>query len=468
MTAKPFDTAILHFGIDKTGSTAIQDVCNQARAELASRCSLVYPPGSWHAQLGSYFSSSPASYALNLEMGRTDETAIRAADEIYLREQTEWIRAQPPARQLLFSYEGFIGLSQPELAAMRAYCEGFAHRVKVLVYVRPPLSYAVSAMSQRVKMGRPAWAPDEERPIYRFKERFNNLVNAFGREALEVRLFTRQALTEGDVVIDFFHALGLDLAQARALAQRQRSANESLSAHGLAFGMALREHLAALGIRMSQADFNNHHGSQLNRLTGEPIKLSAEQIEYVLTEFKPHAEVLRDEFGIVFDEVPERYLRQAGPQDEDATRFAREAALLYLEATLGPLRLESAQGHMVWDTPPTTMRAGQVERLRVTLQQQSPQWWRGTPQMPLRLCYHWLHADRRMAHFEGRRTPLPVQLVHPGQRIPADIEVLAPAEPGRYILQITGLQEGWCWFEQKGFTPLECPVDVTQNTASNP
>jgi len=468
MTDKQFDTAILHFGLDKTGSTAIQDVCDQARAELAARCSIVYPPGSWHAQLGSYLASSPTEYVLNIEKGRTDEAAIRAADTLYVQEQMAWIRAQPRARSLLLSYEGFVGLPQSDLSAMRAYCETFAERVRVLLYVRPPLSYAVSAMSQRVKMGRPAWAPEVERPVYLFKERFHRMVQAFGRDAIEVRLFTRQALTEGDVVVDFFHALGVDLPQARALSQLQRSANESLSAQGLAFGVALREHLETLGIRLSQADFNNHYGSQLNRLSGPPIKLSQAQIEHILTEFQPHAEVLRDEFGIEFDEAPERFLRPAGDQDEEAARFAREAAQLYLEASLGPLRLESAQGHLVWDTPPTTMSAGQAVRLRLTLQQQSPQWWRSTPEMPLRLCYHWLHEDRSVAHFEGRRTPLPVQNVHPGQRMPAEIEVLAPAEPGRYILQATGLQEGWCWFEQKGFTPLECLVQVTPTPASNP
>lgn len=468
MTDKQFDTAILHFGLDKTGSTAIQDVCDQARGELAARCSIVYPPGTWHAQLGSCFATHPARYVLNVEHGRTDETAIRAADARYLQEQTAWIRAQPRASQLLFSYEGFIGLNLRDLSAMRAHCETFASRVKVLLYVRPPLSYAVSAMSQRVKMGRPAWAPDEERPVYRFKERFNRMSQAFGRDAIEVRVFTRQALTEGDVVVDFFHALGVDMAQARAFSEMQRSANESLSARGLAFGIALREHLAAQDIQLSQADFNNRHGSQLNRITGEPIKLTAEQIELILNEFQPHAEVLRDEFGIQFDESPDRFLKPADSPDDGAARFATEAAQLYMEAVLGPRRLECANGHLEWKVAPSTMRAGETVHLPLTLHQESCHWWRGSPELPLRLCYHWLHEDRRMAHFEGRRTPLPMQTLHPNQRVPADLEVLAPAEPGRYILQVTGLQEGWCWLEQKGFTPLECPVQVTPTSASKP
>jgi hypothetical protein len=468
MTDKQFDTAILHFGLDKTGSTAIQDVCDQARAELAARCSIVYPPGSWHAQLGSCFASSPLRYVHNVENGRTDESAIRAADARYLQEQTAWIRAQPQARRLLFSYEGFVGLNLADMRAMRAYCETFADRVKVLLYVRPPLSYAVSAMSQRVKMGRPAWAPDEEPSVYRFEERFNRMAKAFGRDAIEVRVFTRQALTEGDVVVDFFHALGVDLAQARAFSQLQRSANESLSARGLAFGVALREQLAALDIRLSQADFNNRYGSQLNRITGEPIKLTAQQIEFILSDFQPHAKLLGDEFGIHFDEVPERFLKSADNHDDDAGRFAAEVAQLYLDASLGPQRLECANGYLEWDEAPSTMQAGATVRLPLTLHQRSCHWWRGSPELPLRLCYHWLHEDRRMAHFEGRRTPLPVQTVHPNQRVPAKLEVLAPAEPGRYILQVTGLQEGWCWLEQKGFTPLECPVQVIPTPASNP
>ena len=49
--------------------------------------------------------------------------------------------------------------------AMRAHCETFAERVKVLLYVRPPLSYAVSAMSQRVKMGRLIEAGNDDQQI---------------------------------------------------------------------------------------------------------------------------------------------------------------------------------------------------------------------------------------------------------------------------------------------------------------
>ena len=110
---------------------------------------------------------------------------------------------------------------------------------------------------------------------------------------------------------------------------------------------------------------------------------------------------------------------------------------------------------------PARLAAGSRVSLPVQLQQQSAHWWRGSEQHPLRLCYHWLHADRRVAHFEGRRSALPTQLIAPGQRVEAELELIAPEQPGDYLLQLTGLQEGWCWFEQKGLTMQEYPVHVT-------
>ena len=460
MSARPFDVAVLHFGLDKTGSTAIQDVCDRARAELAAQCSLVYPPGLWHAQLGSCFAEAPARYVFNRESGRQDEARIRAEDADYLRQQGEWLRAQAPARTLLLSYEGFIDLNRRELDALRSHLLQFAREVRVLLYVRPPLSYAVSAMSQRVKMGRHAW-DDSAPPVHHFAERHARLTQAFGSAAVTVRAFSRERLAGGDVVLDFFQALGVPAAQAAHLAGLQASANESLSDRGLAFGEALQDGLAARGVRLAPSDFNNRFGALLGQIAGQPIRLSVAQIERIQAEFAPHAEVLASACGIRFEEDAARYQRRDDGHAEAIAEFARDTASLYLDACIGPAKLEQAHGRISSGAVPARLAAGSRVSLPVQLQQQSAHWWRGSEQHPLRLCYHWLHADRRVAHFEGRRSALPTQLIAPGQRVEAELELIAPEQPGDYLLQLTGLQEGWCWFEQKGLTMQEYPVHVT-------
>lgn len=466
MNGPLFDVAVLHFGLDKTGSTAIQDVCHRARAELAAQCGIVYPPGLWHAQWGSCFAEDPTRYVFNRESGRTDAERIHAEDAQYLREQDDWLAAQPATRCLLLSYEGFIDLNRRELDALRQHLLRFAREVRVMLYVRPPLSYAVSAMSQRVKMGRTAW-DDAAPPVQHVAERHARLSQAFGESALTVRAFSRERLIGGDVVVDFFETLGLPADAARRLAATQARSNESLSDRGLAFGEALSAELLVRGVQLAPSDFNNRFGAQLGQVAGSSIRLSPAQIERIETEFAPHAAVLAARCGISFEEDPQRFQYHEAGHEAAIREFARDMARLYLDAYLGPLRLEMAQGQISSEAVPARLAPGERINVPVVLEQHSPHWWRGSEALPLRLCYHWLHADRRVAHFEGRRSPMP-QVVAPGQRVEAVLDVLAPAQPGDYLLQLTGLQEGWCWLEQKGLTMHEYPVHVTPPSLGAP
>jgi hypothetical protein len=69
------------------------------------------------------------------------------------------------------------------------------------------------------------------------------------------------------------------------------------------------------------------------------------------------------------------------------------------------------------------------------------------PPFPVRLSYHWVQeTTHRMVVFEGERSGLypcaPANTTTFWKMV-----VIAPSEPGRYILQTTMLQEGVCWFE---------------------
>jgi hypothetical protein len=69
------------------------------------------------------------------------------------------------------------------------------------------------------------------------------------------------------------------------------------------------------------------------------------------------------------------------------------------------------------------------------------------PPYPVRLVYHWLEkSTRKTIVFEGIRTGL-----FPGLEAKAaeqyDMTILAPEQPGEYILQTTMVQDGVYWFE---------------------
>ena len=66
---------------------------------------------------------------------------------------------------------------------------------------------------------------------------------------------------------------------------------------------------------------------------------------------------------------------------------------------------------------------------------------------PVRLAYHWLqNATRQMVVFDGKRSELlPVMEANAAALYP--MTIIAPSQPGDYILQTTMVQDGACWFE---------------------
>jgi glycosyltransferase involved in cell wall biosynthesis len=66
---------------------------------------------------------------------------------------------------------------------------------------------------------------------------------------------------------------------------------------------------------------------------------------------------------------------------------------------------------------------------------------------PVRLAYHWLQkATRQMVVFDGKRSEL-FPLLEANATAPYPMIIIAPSQPGEYILQTTMVQDGVCWFE---------------------
>jgi hypothetical protein len=118
-----FGRIVLHFGGDKTGSTAIQSALNLSRAELMATGMVAYAPNQWHAELGSCFSTEPEKYVFNQQSGITDRRRIIARDKDYFQALERWLVSTPPCENLVFSYEGFVDLDAEALKGLKNFCE---------------------------------------------------------------------------------------------------------------------------------------------------------------------------------------------------------------------------------------------------------------------------------------------------------------------------------------------------------
>ena len=101
----------------------------------------------------------------------------------------------------------------------------------------------------------------------------------------------------------------------------------------------------------------------------------------------------------------------------------------------------SNAGTEVWSDPATADPAGH------------------SPAGSVRLGYRWLDAQSGVASDYQSRTDLPHAL-HPGESATLAFEVVTPATPGSYRLQVDLVHELVAWFETKGAQRYEVPVEV--------
>ena len=80
---------------------------------------------------------------------------------------------------------------------------------------------------------------------------------------------------------------------------------------------------------------------------------------------------------------------------------------------------------------------------------------------PIYLGYHWIDFNtKEIVVFDGERSIISHDGVDVGQEVEFDLKIVAPSEPGDYVLQIDLVHEEVTWFSYQGVPPLEKFVSV--------
>ena len=220
--------AVLHLGMHKTGTTALQETFQGYRDHRIA-----------YADLGEANHSRLLAVAFDPEakagMFDSPDPADRAAAPARARARLDAALAVAGPRSVILSGEQMWALpSQEAVSALVAFLRDRGLALDALAYLRPPGDHAASAFQQRVQSGLARFDPEALVPPYRARaERWEA---ELGRLP-ELVLYDRAALRDGDVRADFAHRLGLDPAWARRRPPRD---NASLSAEATAALFLLR------------------------------------------------------------------------------------------------------------------------------------------------------------------------------------------------------------------------------------
>lgn len=261
---------VLHVGFWKCGSTTLQETL-RANARGLAECGLIYPdaPALRQRRVIDAFHSDPASLFWNANNGVGDAAVLarnRAAGLKFLNRHMHLARG----KVLLLSSEHLIAMPEGDLARLRDHLRARTGDLRVAVYVRHPVAHARSAVQERVKQGVATLADERAgaRP-YPLRREIEKLVAVFGRKGVVVRALDRATLKEGQIAADF-----LELAAPGQVPEgliRDRVANRSLSAEGL----ALADALARTAPAFENGARNPARGARdwLHGVTGAPVRL---------------------------------------------------------------------------------------------------------------------------------------------------------------------------------------------------
>ncbi len=131
--------------------------------------------------------------------------------------------ADENGENIIFSGEDMTKIPAKGLIDLRETLHEYSDRIKVIAYVRDPISYNDSAVQEHIKNGNNSYY----QYLPRYKETFEKFMEVFGRNNITLKTFRRNELIDNDVVADFYKFFELNLTHKKTYA------NESLSTEAI-------------------------------------------------------------------------------------------------------------------------------------------------------------------------------------------------------------------------------------------
>jgi len=311
---------ILHIGFEKTGTSSIQQFCQDNRDALL-RQGVYYPKSPSdsrgnHVKLAAYFQENDWIGFLLKDMGIHTPEQLRDFRREFHSQLTLELR-RVPGKTVLFSNEHTsMTYDEEEIGRLAALLREFTNDIRIVVYLRRQMDRYVALHATRVVRGEPGlnlnlppncthWTGLD------YPAQMDRWARIFGRRNIIVRPFERAQLAGGDVVRDFLDVLGL---KGDFVFSRER--NKRASRECIQFLTHMYEFLP----RMQGDQPHPYHrgiGEAVKSVTsGEPF--TCRNLQLLESNFDPgNAEVARKylgrEDGVLFRNPPRVDAREAPP-----------------------------------------------------------------------------------------------------------------------------------------------------------
>ncbi|MCP5533547.1 MAG: hypothetical protein H7A48_10270 [Akkermansiaceae bacterium] len=211
----------LHIGMHKTGTTSLQT--NLKRIGSTDEWEYICVGGKLHMNtpFHAMFATNPFHYHWFDKQGVSAETLKQRGEN--LRERLAAAITRSKAGTIIMSAEALPLVDKDGIGRLKEFLAPFFDEIRVIGYVRPPVSFKVSIFQEMVKGGRSKFELGDIKLNYRRK--FEKFDTHFGRENVVLRKFDPSSFADGCTVSDFFATIGLTPPPRETI----KRTNESMS-----------------------------------------------------------------------------------------------------------------------------------------------------------------------------------------------------------------------------------------------
>ncbi|MEY3050396.1 MAG: hypothetical protein RLY31_181 [Bacteroidota bacterium] len=345
---------ILHVGLPKTGTTAIQRFLRYGLTDPGFHYGELGEVGTGRA-LAVLFGSPEDRAVKNTAMGWSD----RKMAGYRRRMEREWTRTLEVASRrhatLVLSTEFCWEMSAVGLDRLRRRLVSGGYEVSVLVYLRPWKAWLESMAQQGLKGVHGHFTPDLPWAWKDFRGRIQLLDELFGRPFVQVAKYDPAVFESACVVQDFCTRLGIRQAGIRSY-----RVHESLRLPALRLLHAYRRFGPGFGTGLSALQENRRLTHRLTQLDGPPLRFHSSLVAPILADLTPQRDWLEKRLGATFQE--DIFRDDSGPcirAAEELLRFS-PSELAWLSERTGLPQIPTGDGVAV-----ARQVAVQLHRLRL-------------------------------------------------------------------------------------------------------
>lgn len=264
----------VHFGMHKTGTTSVQDTL----AKIGARDNWRYVhAGQRNSSLAvqAAFKDNPHNTWLIKQEGFEREQADKLRDAA--REALAKVLREP-ADVYILSAEALTSLSDSEVQALVNWLREFVDEVVGIGYVRSAQSYMESAFQQHLKT-RANRKFQFDRTYPRYRQRLEKWDNALGSDQVLLTLFDKEALHDGDVVLDFANKVGIRIEPGEIV-----RSNESVSLDAMKLLYVHETSMSADLEPKKRLALQLRFGKLLGDMPGERLRFGSKLLAPVLSD----------------------------------------------------------------------------------------------------------------------------------------------------------------------------------------